>query len=472
MSVSTTDPELPAIVVEEAIGREPVREQVREPASRPRKPRPLLLNRDYMLLWSGQTISSMGTQASGIAFPFLVLLITGSIAQAGFMGAVRAVPYVFFSLPAGALIDRWNRKLVMIVCDAGRAIALGSIPVALVLSHYGLGELTLVQLYVVSAVEGTLFVFFNLAEVACLPRVVPTEQLPAATAQNAVTDGTSALIGPPLGGALYGLSAMLPFVTDAVSYAASVLSLFFIRTRFQEERAGKRRHIWREIGEGLGWLFHQPLVRFIALLTGMSNLTGAGTILIIIELLKGVNTAAVTVGPLVAGPLSLGAFTVGPLTAGVATGLIFSIGGVGGIFGAVVATPIQKRLRFGVVIIGTSFLWVALWFAYLFAADIWTLGIITAASFVLGPIYNVTQFSYRLALIPDALQGRVNSVFRLLAFGGQPIGFALTGLALDQFGPYYTVAAIGAIQLVMAIATLLNGHVRRARPLAELQPAR
>jgi hypothetical protein len=249
-----------------------------------------------------------------------------------------------------------------------------------------------------------------------------------------------------------------------------VLSLSFIRVRFQEQRAPGRQRIFREIGEGLGWLWRQPLVRFIALLTGTGNLAGAGTILIILELIRGVNTAAVTVGPLRVGPLSVGSFAVGSFAPALITGLIFGIGGIGGILGAVVATPLQKRLSFGFVIISTSFLWAALWFAYLFAADIWTLGIITACTFVLGPIYNVTQFSYRLALIPDRLQGRVNSVFRLLAFGGQPIGLALTGLALEQFGPYYTVAACGAIQLFMAVLTLLNTHVRRAQPLKQLTP--
>ncbi len=98
-----------------------------EVSTTPHRPRPLWFNRDYMLLWSGQTVSSIGTQVSGVAFPFLVLALTGSPAQAGFMGAVRAAPYLLFSLPAGALIDRWDRKRVMILCDAGRALALGSI---------------------------------------------------------------------------------------------------------------------------------------------------------------------------------------------------------------------------------------------------------------------------------------------------------------------------------------------------------
>ncbi len=111
------------------------------PAPKPRRPRPLLLNGNNMLLWTGQTIFSTGTQASGLAFPLLVFALTGSLTQAGFMGAVRAARYLLFSLLAGALIDRWNRKAVMIVRDAGRSLALGSIPVALFL-----GEFTLAQL--------------------------------------------------------------------------------------------------------------------------------------------------------------------------------------------------------------------------------------------------------------------------------------------------------------------------------------
>src|SRR2546425_8949606 len=83
----------------------------------PRGPKSLWLNRDYMLLWSGQIVSNVGTQVSQLAFPLLILTLTGSAAQAGFAGALRALPYVIFSLPAGALIDRWDRKRTMILCD-------------------------------------------------------------------------------------------------------------------------------------------------------------------------------------------------------------------------------------------------------------------------------------------------------------------------------------------------------------------
>src|SRR5947199_8340922 len=232
-----------------------------------------------MLLWSGQIVSNIGTQVSQLAFPLLILALTQSPAQPGFAGALRALPYLIFSLPAGALIDRWDRKRVMIFCDTGRALSMASIPFAL-----AIGQLTVLQLFIVSAIEGTLYVFFNIAEAACLPRVVPKEQLPAATAQNMATDGITALIGPPLGGALYTAGKFLPFIADAFSYAVAVVSLFFIMLTFQKERVAAPRKLWVEIQEGLAWLWHHPLIRFIAILTGGWNLITAGFTLIIIVL--------------------------------------------------------------------------------------------------------------------------------------------------------------------------------------------
>lgn len=234
----------------------------------PRRPLALWQNRDYLLLWSGQTISSIGSGVSELAFPLLVLAFTHSPAQAGFAGALRMLPYFIFTLPGGALIDRWDRKRVMILCDAGRALSLASIPVALFLGH-----LTIVQLYLVSLIEGSLYVFFDLAETASLPRVVPTEQLPAAISQNQVTFGITTLLGPPLGGVLYTVGRAVPFLTDAVSYLASVLSLLFIQTKFQMERVVAPRRLWTEMVEGMKWLWHQPLLRAMAFLnSGWSSL--------------------------------------------------------------------------------------------------------------------------------------------------------------------------------------------------------
>src|SRR5438132_8531750 len=261
-----------------------------------KRPLSLWRNRDYVLLWSGQMVSSIGTQVSMLAFPLLILAITHSPAQAGIIAALRGLPYALFILPAGALVDRWDRKRVMILCDTGRVLALGSIPVALVLGH-----LTIIQLAIVSLVEGTLFTFFGLAETACLPQVVTREQLPGAAAQNMVLDSVSGMIGPSFGGILYGIGRAIPFLTDAISYGVSVLSLFFIKKQFQEERDAKPIHLWAEIGEGLTWLWRAPVIRFIALLTGGLILPVSGYALILIVMAQGQHASSFAIGLIFAG---------------------------------------------------------------------------------------------------------------------------------------------------------------------------
>jgi len=393
-----------------------------------------------MLLWSGQAVSLTGTVISQTAFPLLVWDLTHSAAQVGLVGGLGALPYVFLSLLAGALVDRWDRKRVMILCDMGRALNLVSVLAALMLGH-----LTVIQLCINALVEGTFFVFFNLSEVACLPRVVAKEQLPAATAQNESTMGMTTLLGPLLGGALYGVRQALPFVADAVSYAVSVCSLLFIKTKFQQERTQERRKLYIEIKEGLVWLWRQPLIRYMAFLTGGLNLVSAGLIPILVVLVKQQHGSSLIYG------------------------VILTIGGVGGIAGALLGTPIQKRFRFGTVIISTVWVGALLWPLYAIAPNPIILGVITALSFINGPVYNVVQFSYRLALIPDELQGRVNSVFRLLAFGFQPLGWIVTGVLIQLISVIPTILVLFVVYLVLAILTTFNPHVRHARPLSEVQ---
>jgi MFS family permease len=390
-------------------------------------------NLDYLLLWSGQLVSSTGSQVSQLAFPLLILALTHSPVQAGLVGALRALPYLIFSLPAGALIDRWDRKLVMILCDIGRALALGSIPLAVVLGH-----VTLNQLYVVALIEGTLFVFFNVAEAACLPRVVTRAQLPAATAQNQASDGITSLIGPSLGGFLFALGSVLPFLVDALSYTASVISLFFIKSQFQEKRLIAARKLHSEIWEGLSWLWQQPLIRFMAVLTGGYNLIFAGYTLIIILLAQSMHASASLIG------------------------IIFAIGGVGAILGSIAAPYIQRRFSFGQVIIGSCWISVANLALTLIVPNVIFLGIVTLTTFISGPAYNVVQFSYRSALIPDTLQGRVNSVFRLLAFGGQPLGLALVGWLLQNTGILDTITCCTVAMILLAISATINTHVHHA----------
>ncbi len=223
------------------------------------QPRPLWRNRDFLLLWSGQTISVLGTNISTLALPLLVLVLTHSPALAGLLTAMRLLPYLLFSLPAGALIDRWDRKAVMIRCDIVRWLALGSVPLA-----FASGYLTVAQLYIVAFIEGTAYVLFSLAQISALPRVVSPTHLPRAYALDTTTEYVGSLLGPGLGGLIISLArtiasgAVLAYLADSISYLASVISLLFIRVPFQAERAVTGRPaLHKEIAEGLRFLWQQ-----------------------------------------------------------------------------------------------------------------------------------------------------------------------------------------------------------------------
>lgn len=394
-------------------------------------------NRDYMLLWSGQCISTIGSGVSQIAYPLLILALTRSPALTGFAFATGALPYLIFSLPAGAYVDRWDRKKVMIVCDAGRALSLASVPIA-----YALGHLTVVQLYITSAIEGTLFVFFNIAEVACLPRVVRKDQLPNASAQNQAAENFAFLIAPPLGGFVFQtLGKTVPFAVDAVSYAVSVLSLSLIKTKFQEERTAERRKLRVEIKEGIVWLWNQPLIRYMAFLTGGLNFGNEAAFLLLIVLARNQHAPPALIGT------------------------VFTVAGIGGLLGSLVAPRFQRRYGFGQVIVATTTFGALMWPLLALAPNPFFLGLIAAGAALTGPIYNAVQFGYRLSIIPDELQGRVNSAFRLAAFGFRPLGAALAGVLTQAIGPISTVLFFAATQLGLALITALNSHVRNARPI-------
>ena len=400
----------------------------------------LFHNRDYMLLWSGQVVSTLGSSASYVVYPLLILAMTDSPAAAGIAAALANLPYLIFSLPAGALIDRWDRKRVMINCDIGRALTVASIAIAL-----WLDVLTVWQLYIAAFVEGTFFVFFNIAEVAALPRVVAKEQLPQASAQNEAAFAAAQIVGPSVGTLLYQtLGRAAPFVADAISYVASVVSLRLIRTPFRAAPTAAKSNLRGEIAEGLRWLWRQPLIRYMAFLTGSINLVNAGTGLIVIVLAQNLGARPVDIG------------------------LIFSIGGIGGILGSLVGGQVQKRFTFGQAIIALMWIEALLFPVYAMVPQYLLLGVVFALLYFIGPIYNVVQFSYRLALIPDALQGRVNSTFRLLAFGMMPIGAALSGFLIERTGVIAAVVVFSLWYVILAIMTTLNRHVRAARPLGEL----
>jgi MFS family permease len=401
--------------------------------------RPLWRNRDFLLLWSGQVVSTLGTRISAIAYPLLVLALTGSPAQAGLVGFAQALPFLVWFLPAGALVDRWSRKRVMLVADAGRGLALGSVAVALFADR-----ITVAHLMVVAFVEGTFYVFFQLAEGAALPHVVPRAQLPTAVAQNQARDQGADLAGQPIGGLLFGLGHVVPFAVDAVSYLVSFVAMLPIRRELEERRAHPRRHLLAEVAEGVRFLWRQRLLRALVGLAAVSNL--------------GFNALSLA---LIVRAQDLGATPA-------AIGLMMGAIGVGALIGAVVAPAVQRRVPANVVVIGSLWLWTAQAGLLAVAPNVLTLGVAMVVGGLGGPVFNVVGAAYRYALVPDRLQGRVTSVAKMIAWGTIPVGILGSGVALEKLGAVPTIVGLAGVALVAALAATVLPTVRQAPPVASL----
>lgn len=406
----------------------------------PVTPVPLRRNRDFQLYWTGQFLSELGSRVSGIAFPLLVLALTASPAKAGIAGFVAGAPLLLLLLHAGALLDRSNRKRVMIACEAVRAVALASVAIA-----YVLDELTFAHILVVAFVEGVGWVFFDTASRSAVRHLVPAEQLPTAIAQNQARDYGAHLLGPALGGFLFGLSRALPFLLDAITYLISLITLLFVRPDFQEERARERRHFRREISEGVSFLWRQPLLRTTSLL-------GAGSDLVLNTLFLVVIVLAQEQG---ASPALVGA--------------MFIFVGVGGVLGAMIAPLLTRRVHVRVIVVGTEWAVLLLMPLLLVVEQPIAIGIVLGAMFIGFPAWNAVIGAYRLALVPDRLQARVQSVSTLLHVASVPVALLAVGFTLERFGTTETILGLLAIMVVVAVCAAASRSVREAPALDELE---
>ena len=383
-------------------------------------------------------VSTLGSYAAGIAYPLLVLALTQSPEIVGWVTALRITPFVLLCLPVGAMIDRWDRRRVMLWCDLGRLLTVGSLPLAFVWREPTLGHIV-----VVAVVEGTLMVFYNLAEVAALPRVVARPLLPQASAMNQAGYSVAGIVGPALGTSLFQVSRALPFAADALSYAVSAFTLWRLRGDFSPPPAPATRQLGAEIMTGLRWLWHEKIVRRMAMLTGGMNFVEASVPLLLIVMARQMGASAVEIG------------------------LIFSAGGIGGVLGAVVGGRIQRHFSFGQVIRAVVLLQALLFPLYAACPSALWLAVVYGLMEFLGPIYNVVQFSHRIALIPQGLEGRVNAGYRFIAHALNPAGAALCGVLIERVGAGTGLAVFAAVFVMLALAALSSRTIRHEPSLAD-----
>ena len=389
-------------------------------------------NRDFQLLWIGQAASALGSRASTVAYPLLVLALTGSPADAGIVGFAATIPYLVLQLPAGVLVDRIDRRRAMLACDAGRLLVLAGVAAAVATGNAPLWLLVLTAL-----AEGCLTVVFNLAELSAIQLLVPSEQLEPALAQNEARVRGAGLAGQPLGGFLFGLGRAVPFAADAVSYGVSLVTLAAIRRSLVAADVEERRHPFTEMVEGLRWLWRQPFLRSTTLIVAASNGLFQAVTLAVIVVAKAHGASPAAIGFILAG------------------------WGVGGLAGAAGAGWLGKRLPAAAVVIGANWVWAVLLPIVALVPEPFAIGTAGAGMAFVGPAWNVVLGSIEMRLTPAALLGRVQAVQMTAAYGAIPLGSLIGGFMLDRLGPEEAVWALAGLMLLIAVIATLTPSVRR-----------
>ncbi len=395
---------------------------------------PLWRNRDFTLLWSSQVISTVGTRVTSVAYPLLVLLLTGSPALAGVVGFAQTLPFLLLYLPGGAWVDRWDRRRTMVACEIGRTVALGSIAVTAVIG--GVHAVTIAQLAAVAFVEGSLFVLFDLSEGAALPRLVPAGQLPTAVAWNQARTQGADLVGQPLGGVLFAIAPALPFAVDSVSYLVSGGAVAAIRTRLQGERTATVDRLRSRIAEGVRFVRRSAFLRETVVIVGWINLVFNGSLLAVIVRAQRLGGSPGQIG------------------------LMLAALGAGGILGALAAPAIQRRLSGRVVLVAIAWLWTGLGVVLAFAPSLVWLAVLVFALTLFGAPYNVVIAARMYQLVPEQIFARVRSVGRIVAWGTIPIGTLLGGVLAERLGAAPALLVFGLAMIPVAIASTVSPGMR------------
>jgi MFS family permease len=364
-------------------------------------------NRGFLWLWGGQGVSVFGEQFTGLAIPVLAVTLLHAVAwQLGILNAASTAAFLIVGLPAGAWVDRWLKRRVMITADVARTVALAAIPILWYTHLLNIGELVIIV-----TVVGVATVFFDVGYQSYIPLLVKPEQVGPANSTLEATSQVSRIGGPAIAGLLLTIiSAPGLIIVDSLTYVASFVSLSRIRDTEVRADPTLRQPLHKEIAEGVRFVIGQPLIRSVAGTTASSNFFN-------------------TLGSTLFALFALRTLDIGPL----GLGIVFSAGSVGGLVGATLTPRIAKWIGEGRVIVVSAFL---TGIAYV---------MVPVSSFFHGPsavvvlsigefvflfgvlVYNITQVTLRQRLCPPRLLGRMNASIRCLVWGVMPIAALVAG---------------------------------------------
>ena len=403
-------------------------------------------NADFLKLWTGQSISELGSQVSQLAIPWLAAVgLHASPLQFSLLGVLGFLPFILFALPAGVWVDRLRRRTILIVGDAARAMLLALVPIL-----WAAGVLQIWHLLVLQFVIGVFTVFFDVAYQSYLPALIEREHLIDGNSKLQLTVSIAQVAGPSMsGGLIAAITAPYAILGDAISFVAS--SLFMVKMRHREDlpeqAAGvPRPRMWPQVKEGLRWVVGNRQLRSIAACTGTSNFfTQVLFAIAVLYMVRGLHLSSIEVGA------------------------VFAVGSFGAVAGALVANRLQKAIGVGPAIVSTAVLFSGGGIAYPLAPHSFPLPVLMAGNFLFGfggVTYNITQVSLRQAITPERLQGRMNAAMRWIVWGTIPLGTLLGGALGSAYG-LRTALWVGAIGGIPTFLWVLLSPVRSIRVIPE-----
>jgi MFS family permease len=397
------------------------------------------LGRSFNLLWTASAISNVGDGIMGAAFPLLVASVTRDPVLVSGASVVGRLPWFLLALISGALVDRMDRRRVMIWTDVFRAAVVGALAWVIAMDQAGLAVI-----YGVAFLLGSAETMFDTSAEAIIPTLVPSKDLTSANGRlQAVEWVAGTFVGPPVGAALFALAAATPFLVNSVSFLIAALVVALIAGQYTSERTAVSASIRQDIGEGVRWLWRNRVLRTLSLMAGGINLFSTGVIAIFVLFAQDI----------------LGVSDVG-------YGVLLTVIGLGGLAGAMASRFTVARLGPGVTVHAVIVLGAALSAVMGALSNPYLVGgLLLLYGFVVIH-WNVVAVTLRQQLVPDGLRGRVASVARLIAWGTQPLGALVGGLLAAGFGlraPFY-VAAVAWLAMTVITVPIVNN-----RSIAELQ---
>lgn len=387
-------------------------------------------NRDFTVLWIGDTVSELGSALSMFAFPLIAYALSGSALTAALVEAAYLGGLCATLLPAGVLADRVDRRRIMLMSSATGCAAYTSLAVA-----GATGSLTLPHLLAVALVAGVAAGAFSPAQLSAIRSVVATDDLPTALSQNQARQHVASLLGGPLGGALYAVTRWLPFAVDAITFAVACVTVSRVRTDLSAPRRA-REPLHRQLAEGFRFMWERPFFRTLMLWASLANLVTNAIFFVVLLRMIEAGVPATQIG------------------------LVTTAAGLGGILGAALAPSLIHRMPTGRLTVSIGWACCLPLVPLTVSSSVWTACASTFFLLLLNPIGNAGISSYRMAVTPAHLQGRVGSTSQFVSMSVMPLAPLLGGYLLEHEGGTTAIAVLVLASALLAVLLTASRSIR------------